>query len=364
MKIKPILNYVDNGENIYITEESKIHSLYVSEIPDHTLVIKIVNSFHPSFNNFYKLDNLVKSINEYKNQYGDFKNLLIEFDETVVNPSGINELENLINKPCYYVNFDIDTNSDNRHLSYPHSLYTHLNYLIEDGFIDAQTFLKNTILNYRTILKPHKHIFFSNNINLVRIKIFNILKETDSLKDNIWSFNNSQQYYSNLRIDLPKFLEENKDLIPHSYDKFHDLKSDLSTLRVSLLPNYSTYFEILTESYYYNAIKDIQKYTPCTEKIFKPIFGYQPFIVFASPRLKTTLEDLGMTFNSNLYGFYDITSNADVEKGLSQIREQVSKTKEEIHQEYFEYVEEFIKNSDIFLNFLINNKTKLQNKLT
>jgi hypothetical protein len=363
MKTKTILNYCDNGKKIYLSNESKIRSLYVDKIPNHTLIINILNSFHPNFTNFYELYSLVTSINEYKSSHGDFKNILIDFDETVVNPNGIDELEIVVGKPCYYINFDIDTDSDNRHISYPHSLYTHLDYLIEDGFIDAQKFLKNIILNYKPILKPHKFIFFSNNINLVRIKIFNILKENNLLKDNIWSFNNSVQYYSNIGIDLPKFLEENVGLIPHSYDKFHDLKTDLSDLRVSLIPNYSTYFEILTESFYYKAIMDIQNYTPCTEKMFKPIFGYQPFIIFASPKLKTTLEKLGMTFKSDLYGFYDITSNTDIDRGLLQIKEQISISKKDLHTEYYKNVEEYMNNSDVFLNFLINNKNKLKNKL-
>lgn len=358
MKLRKVLNYSDDGENIYFSDENKLDSLYVDPIPEHTLIIKISSSFHPNFSKFYKIDSLVSLINQYKESNGDFKNLLIDFNESVVDPSGVDDLEKRIGKKCYYLNFDIDTSSDLRHIAYPHSMYTHLNYLIEDGFIEAKKFLENTILNYRNILKPHRLIFFSNNINLVRIQIFNLLKETNNLEDNIWSFNNSVQYYSRRKINLEKFLDDNKNLIPRSYDKFYDLNSPLSSLRVSLLPHYLSYFEILTESFYYTSIKNIENYTPCTEKIFKPIVGYQPFIVFASPRLRKTLEKIGLTFNSKLYGFYDISSESDVENGLNHIREQTSKSKEELHKEYFQNVEEYIRNCNIFLDFLIKNKSE------
>lgn len=364
MRNNKVITYDDNGKNIYISDEDKLNSLYINTLPSDTLIIKIINSFHPSFIKFINILELVNVIQEYVKHYGEFRNVLIDFNEITVNPNGVQELENLINKPCYYMNFDIDVFSNEKHITYPHSMYTHLNYLIEDDFLNAQTFLKNTILNYKRVLKPHKFVFFSNNINIVRINIFNLLKETNNLNDNIWSFNTKEQYYSNYGVDLPLFLKNNEELIPHSYDKFYDLNTDLSNLKVSFLPNYLSYFEILTDSFYFTQIIDIKNHTPCTEKIFKPIIGYQPFIVFASPKLKSTLEKIGMTFNSNLYGFYDITSSSSIKLGLTQINEQINKTKEELHKEYFENIEEYFNNCDVFLNFLLTNKQNMITKLS
>jgi hypothetical protein len=364
MRHNNVILYKNNGDEINITQEDKIGTIFVDTLPPHTLVIKVVNSFHPKFDKFPNLEKIHSKILEYVNLFGDFKNLIIDFNEIVVHPDGIKELETLIEKPCYYFNFDINIFSNERHVTHPESMWVHLKYLIEDGFLDAQTFLKNTVRNYKNILKPHKFIFFSNNINLVRIKIFNLLKETDNLKDNIWSFNTSEVYYSNYRVDLPKFFKENEGIIPYSYDKFHKLNTELSNFRFSLLPHYSTYFEILTDSFYFVEMRELHKFAPCTEKILKPIVGYQPFIIFASPKLKSTLEKIGLTFNCKLYGFYDISSPTEIEKGLDHIRDQITKTKEELHDEYFDHVEEFITNSDLFINFLIDNTDNLVTKLS
>ena len=233
MRHNNVILYKNNGDEINITQEDKIGTIFVDTLPPHTLVIKVVNSFHPKFDKFPNLEKIHSKILEYVNLFGDFKNLIIDFNEIVVNPDGIKELETLIEKPCYYFNFDINIFSNERHVTHPESMWVHLKYLIEDGFLDAQTFLKNTVRNYKNILKPHKFIFFSNNINLVRIKIFNLLKETDNLKDNIWSFNTSEVYYSNYRVDLPKFFKENEGIIPYSYDKFHKLNTELSNFRFS-----------------------------------------------------------------------------------------------------------------------------------
>ena len=111
-------------------------------------------------------------------------------------------------------------------------------------------------------------------------------------------------------------------------------------------------------------MRELQRFAPCTEKILKPIVGYQPFIIFASPKLKSTLEQIGLTFNCKLYGFYDISSPTEIEKGLTHVRDQITKTKEELHDEYFNHVEEFITNSDLFINFLIDNVDNLTTKLS
>lgn len=358
--MRKIINY--NDKQIYVTDEEKLDSIFINEIPLNTLIIKVRNSFHPNFKKFPEIYELIESLNEYKNKFGDYTNLLFDFNESVVDLTGLLELEKLIKQKCYYMNFDMNIIND-RQICFPHSMYTHLNYLIEDGFLEASEFLKNTILNYENILKPHKLIFFSNNINIVRIKIFNILKETNNLEKNIWSFNNNQQYYSNIQINLPQFLKDNEGIIPHSYDNFFDLRRALSELKFSLLPHYLTYFEILTESYYFTQILEIKNYTPCTEKIFKPIVGLQPFIVFSSPQLKSTLEKIGLTFNCDLYGFYDISSNTDITKGLEHVKLQVSKDIREIHKCYFDYVDEFINNKEIFCDFLIKNKETCFKKL-
>ena len=107
MRHNNVILYKNNGDEINITQEDKIGTIFVDTLPPHTLVIKVVNSFHPKFDKFPNLEKIHSKILEYVNLFGDFKNLIIDFNEIVVNPDGIKELDTVIEKPCYYFNFDI-----------------------------------------------------------------------------------------------------------------------------------------------------------------------------------------------------------------------------------------------------------------
>jgi hypothetical protein len=226
--------------------------------------------------------------------------------------------------------------------------------------MDGKMFLQNMNYHFKDFLKPHKLIFNSNNINPVRIEIFNILKTGNNLLDNIWSFNNFIQFYSDKNGNLNQFLEENKDLIPYSYDNFFD---KFVALKFTYISQYLAYFEIFTESYFFNNITNIKECCPVTEKMVKPVVSSLPFIVFASPNLKSTLEQIGLTFNCPLYGFYDITSKESIELGLTHVREQSSKDKRELHEIYYNHFDELNNNRDVFLNYFKRTEITLYEKL-
>jgi hypothetical protein len=123
------------------------------------------------------------------------------------------------------------------------------------------------------------------------------------------------------------------------------------------------YFEIITESYFFRDIKGIIDYCPITEKLVKPIASCLPFIVIGPPKLKQTLEGIGMTFNSKLYGFYDITNDVSVMAALGHVVEQSIKTKEELHKIYFENIEEYENNAIIFVDYFVKHKKNIFNFL-
>jgi hypothetical protein len=164
--------------------------------------------------------------------------------------------------------------------------------------------------------------------------------------------------------DLSKLLEhkneENKGLIPYSYDGFDDKKN---VLKSTYFYQFESYFEISTDSYFFKDIKNISDFSPITEKIVKHILSFIPFIMFGSPRLKYNLEQIGLSFNCPLYGFYDNTSEASIAEGLKHVEIMITKSKEDLHKIYFEYFNEFTKNNETFLKHFSDLRRAYKNNI-
>jgi hypothetical protein len=359
MTPKKIIAYRNNGREVEIVDDRNF-SVKLNQLNDNILLVIIENSFIYNFTKFIKIDLLVDAIKEYENKYHKIDKILFDFDEIIVDESGIDEISKILNKKCYYICFDLTQKVNDTTLFYPKVLKHQLEFLLINNFMSGKQFLQNMNYHYKDFLKPHKLIFNSNNINPVRIEIFNILKSTNNLLDNIWSFNNFVQFYSDKNGNLNQFLEENKDLIPYSHDNFFE---KFPSLKFTYITQYLAYFEIFTESYFFNEITNINECCPVTEKMVKPIVSSLPFIVFASPNLKSTLMEIGLTFNCPLYGFYDITNNESIELGLIHVREQSSKDKRELHEIYYDYFDELNENREVFLRYFKETEITLYEKL-
>jgi len=352
--------YSDNGKSIKLTEDENIHGFNAKIDFANTIIVKISSSF---VFNFYKFPNVndVKNVIDYHDhKFGKKDNVLFYFNEIVVDEEGIKEIEEVINKKVYYANFDIIPSPLGYNLIYPQSLYISLDYLLNFNFLDAKKFLDAMNCEYFFLRKTYKGIFNSNSINPTRIDIFNTIKETESLNDFIWSFNKTIQYYSSKKHNLNDFFLQNEGLIPHSYD---DYFNNFGNLKAIPFHNYLSYFEVLTESYFLNDLQTPEKFCPVTEKMVKAIVCGQPIIAFGSSNLKKCLQDIGLTFNSKLYGFFDITNDNDTSIGIEYLKTICLKSKDEIHELYYTHVKEYINNSNIFINFFINNRKNIIDKL-
>lgn len=356
---KKIIAYRNDGHEVEIVDDRGF-SVNVNQLNDNILLVIIENSFIYNFTKFEKIDKLVQTIEIYEQTYHKIDKILFDFDEIIVDERGVDEMSSILNKKCYYICFDLTQKVNDVTLYYPRVLKHQLNFLLINNFMDGKQFLQNMNYHYKDFLKPHKLIFNSNNINPIRIEIFKILKSTNNLLDNIWSFNNFVQFYSDENGNLNEFLEENKDLIPYSYDNFFE---KFVALKFTYITQYLAYFEIFTDSYFFNRINNISECCPVTEKMVKPIMSSLPFIVFASPNLKSTLEQIGLTFNCPLYGFYDLTNKESIELGLKHVEEQSTKDKRELHEIYYNHFDELNNNRDAFLNYFKETEITLYNKL-
>jgi hypothetical protein len=357
------IRYENEGENISIVEDIQYQmpqNDIFRNIPNNTLLVTTRNSFGFSFTQFKNIEEFCKVVNEYELKYNKVDKILIDFNEIMVDESGIKEFEKTVNKKCYYSNFDMVHSNGIDKFYIPSSLYSQLDFLLSTDYLNAKSFLERMNTVYKEFRKPHKLVFYSNHISPVRIDIFNILKETDNLKNNIWSFTGIKEYYSDRKHDVNKFLKDNEDIIPFSYDKFNQ---ETIVLKHTYISQFLAYFEIVTESYFFKDVKDINSYCPVTEKILKPIASFLPFVHFGSSNLKKCLEEIGMTFYSPLYGFYDITDEEDTQKGLEHVKKYAEKSIDELHEIYYRYLHEYHNNSNKFLSYFNNNTNHILNML-
>ena len=357
------IKYENEGKTISIIDDIEYQIPHQNDIfkniPTNALLVTTMNCFGNSFTEFKNIEKFCKVIDEYEFKHNKIDNILIDFNETIVNESDIISFANIINKKCYYSNFDmINLDSVNK-LFIPSSLYSQIDFLLSFDYLNAKYFLERMNTLYKEYRKPHKLVFYSSHISPIRIDIFNILKKTNNLKNNICSFDIIKEYYSDRKHNLNEFFKDNEGIIPFSYDKYNRNTTNFC-LNMS---QFLAYFEIVTESYFINEIKDINNHCPVTEKILKPIALFLPFMYFGSSNLKKCLEEIGMTFNSPLYGFYDTTNEEDTQKGLEYVKKYSEKTINELHEIYYPYVQEYYDNAYKFLNYFKNNKNYILNLL-
>ena len=354
--------YEHDGENIEIIDNKELYHMPqdLAKASDNVLFIRIHESFGYNFSEFYNVDKLIGAINDYDLKYGITDTLFIIFNEIIVDKEGIKIFSEKVGKKCYYANYDMNDNGDSMKVFLPMSLYTQLNYLIQEDYLNAKKFLINMNRNYRELIKPHKLVFLSNHISPIRIDLFNILKYTDNLKNSVWSFNTRIQYYSGDKHNLNSFFKDNENIIPFSYDAFNDKKHILKSTYFS---QFLSYFEVVTESYFFKDIKNFESTCPITEKIVKPVASFLPFIFFGSPNTKNRLLEIGMTFNCPLYGFYDTTKEESVNQGLGQFTKQILMTKEELHSIYYKYEVELYNNATKFFDYFIKLKKTINNDI-
>jgi glycerophosphoryl diester phosphodiesterase len=352
---------IENKTNYKVVDNINFPLFFEEKFDDNldsVLFVNFLNLYHLEFEIFPKIDEFISLVNTI-NKNKKLNKIIFILNEVCINNYDEFELiKKQTNLEYKILNYDLYSNKRN-HIFYSSALYSHLKYLIDNDFLSAKHFLINMNKEFHNLRKPYKGTFYSRHINPIRIDIFNILKQENSLDEMMWSFFKIEEYYSRDRHDLDKFYQDNKGLIPYSFDS----SSEEMIFKHTYFSQFLGYFEIFTESYFIRDIENKNYYCPMTEKILKTIFSLLPFIVFGPKELKNGLEELGLTFNSPLYGFYDISDDSDIKKGLEHVQKQIKLPKEELHKIYFEYLDEYNNNFNLFLTFLRNNLLELKKEI-
>ena len=187
-----------------------------------------------------------------------------------------------------------------------------------------------------------------------RIKVLALLINDDLVGVGDWSFSGGKNFsqtpnfrYATRNLSLQN-IENVKTCVdngPHNLQSEQNLNfNDINAWTdKEYLPHTTSYFDICFESFFYDESETLS----LTEKIFKPIINFQPFIFFTTKGTLQLMRDLGFkTFEPFIDESYD--QQMDNNKRLLQAYEQVKRlckmSKEEIHNWYWSMEEILIHN--------------------
>ena len=209
---------------------------------------------------------------------------------------------------------------------------------------------KNTIRNKHFIFKIRRPRDYRLAF-LYKISTDNLLDKAD------WSCLTPINFDQNKIVEMQdryKFefnfdkIKELCNIIPHTLDDEQELNYETVSAWTDKTPNShkNAYLYLCTETYISGEYKSL------TEKVFKPIVNFQPFLFVAWPGALELLRNLGFkTFSPFIDESYD--NELDVAKRLSLIYAELNRicsmSKEEIHAWYWSMEEILIHNYDHFL---------------
>jgi hypothetical protein len=193
-----------------------------------------------------------------------------------------------------------------------------------------------------------------------RLKTLILLTDDSLINLGDWSFSGEQNFsktegYKNAIRNLNL---KNRAQVEELLDRGqHNLKSEENCLFNDInawtdedyAPHLSSYFDICFESFFYIESEAIS----LTEKIFKPIINFQPFIYVATKGSLQVLRDLGFkTFEPFIDESYD--QELDNDKRLFMAYEQIKRlclmSKQKIHEWYWGMQDILIHNHQHLLN--------------
>jgi hypothetical protein len=229
----------------------------------------------------------------------------------------------------------------------------------EDKILTLSKFLetKNTIRNNHFLMKiknPKEH----------RLKILISLIDDNLINLGDWSFSGENfSKTNNFKYAVRNMDLKNKEHVINIMDKGpYNLQSEqnLSFNDVNAwtdkeyAAHINSYFDICFESFFYDESETLS----LTEKIFKPIINFQPFIFVATKGSLNLLRNLGFkTFEGFIDESYDDIEDNDKRlfAAYEQIKKLCSMSKEEIHNWYWSMEEILIHNNNHLLK-IHNNK--------
>jgi len=200
-----------------------------------------------------------------------------------------------------------------------------------------------TLNETKNIIRPNHFLFKVRSPRYHRLILLFKMASDGLLEKADWSCLNSLQ---DLGLDIDMFASHyqftvGKDKIQHLYSKLpHLLQSEKNIDHTSISAwtdknadaHKNSYFYVCTETYVHG------EYKMLTEKVFKPIANFQPFVFVAYPGALQVLRSFGFkTFSPFIDESYDDEPNEliRIQKIYTEIVRLCNMTKEEMHSWYW-----------------------------
>ena len=234
--------------------------------------------------------------------------------------------------------------------------------------------------NSRNTIRPNKYLMKMRNARFHRLAVMYRMINDDLLKYGDWSFlSTNGMDASTVKYIVDEYkLDVDIEKIKSSYNMFpHNLQSENGNTYgdinawtdMHFKAHLDSYFEILFETLVEGEHKSL------TEKIFKPIANFQPFIFVTFAGGLKLLRDLGFkTFDGFIDETYDtIESKEDRMLAIhNEIKRLCAMSNEELHDWYWKMEDILIHNQKLLLEYhkvklygldFINELYSIQNNL-
>jgi len=223
--------------------------------------------------------------------------------------------------------------------------------------------------NSRNYYRKYKYITFNNAVKEHRFELLKYLNKENLLKYGLTSWFTGEDSgltssILNIYDSMYKFTDEEKKLIGN--------KGDLKVLGqqdyLNIVPHFDCYFNIVTESAWGPGYDNTNpQKIMITEKVWKPIISFQPFILISTKNNLNKLQEWGFkTFDGFIDESYDGLETYEERKRIiySEIKRLCSKSIEELDDWYWKMEDILRYNYNHFFNtFIIDEHKKLENFL-
>ena len=143
------------------------------------------------------------------------------------------------------------------------------------------------------------------------------------------------------------YYDELNKISPRTID-YDNLTEIIGTGYEQKEPYLDSYFSIVTETGF------PEPYSGATEKIFRPILHFHPFIVYGSQGTLSMLRDLGFkTFSPYINESYDNekTTFRRMQKITKEVKRICSMSKDEMHEWYYQMEDILIYNRELIKKY-------------
>jgi hypothetical protein len=204
---------------------------------------------------------------------------------------------------------------------------------------------ESDFINSKETIRKHHFTFPNRRARPYRIYLLSKMFKNSLLEKGNWSLlsnENSHLFDTEFFIKLPHNLEEEPGI------KFNDVSGNQDT---SSEWNLTSYFYIASETFMHG------EYRAFTEKIFKPLVNFQPFVFAAFTGALQELRNMGFkTFHPFIDETYDTVNDSNIRLDMiyREIEKLCSMTKKEIHNWYWNMEDILLHNHNHTINLYKN----------